>query len=449
MGYSYTYDDVILHPGHIDFAAHDVSLATQLTRGIRLGVPIVSSPMDTVTGAEMAAAMAMQGGMGFIHYNNTVEDQAAAVRHAKRHVPWLGCEFAPHFLSSDATVGDAEALADACGEIRCPGILIHAPGSEPALGGSAIGVVTQSDLDSHYLATGGANCMETRLSDVASLFDASLVAKIADGEDAARASLVASKKGRLPILDASGNVCGLLSRALLKTHLLGCPAPAAPPTLAADGRLRVGCAMGTREHDKLRLESLVAAGVDAVILDSSQGNSIYQLDMLKWVKKTFPQIECIGGNVVTAAQAANLIAAGADALRVGMGSGSICTTQEVCAVGRGQATAVYQTARYARQHGVPIIADGGIQNSGHIVKALSLGASAVMCGSVFAGTHEAPGTYTTAPDGTRVKRYRGEFDGPTPNTQYPPIPHARTHRPNRFSILGNFAQLYPFTPLFA
>ena len=378
------YNDFIILPGYIDFLPEEVTLETRLTRNIRLKNPIVSSPMDTVTEAKMAISLALLGGIGMIHYNNTVAEQAELVRQVKRYEN--GFIMNPMVLSPEHTIADVDEIKR---KYNFSGIPITENGQ---LRSKLVGIVTNRDID--FEKDRSRKLAEVMTKEV-------LTAPQGISLSDANKILRASKKGKLPIVDDAGNLVALMSRNdLLKNKEY--------PNASKDARkqLRVGAAISTREEAKERLAELAKVGVDVIVVDSAQGNSIYQIEMIRYIKQHYPQIEVIGGNVVTEEQCAKLIAAGADALRIGMGPGSICTTQTTMACGRSQATAVYRCAKYARQFDVPVIADGGVANIGHIAKAIAIGASAPMMGSMFAGTQEAPGDYFYE-NGIRLKRYRG------------------------------------------
>jgi len=381
-----TYNDLLLLPGYIDFSPEVVVLTSRFTKNLHLRTPFVSSPMDTVTEVNMAVYMALLGGIGVIHNNCDPEEQASMVHKVKKFRNGFIPD--PVTLGPNATVRDVDRLVE---EMQFTGFPITEDGK---LGSKLLGLVTSKETD--FLTDRNALLRDVMVSE--DLIVGREGITLAEANDIMRAK----KIGKLPIVNENYELVSLTSRIDLMHNR-------DYPSSSKDGsdRLLVAAAVGTRPDDRKRVELLLQAGVDCIVIDSSQGNSSFQVDLIKFIKGLSPTMQVVAGNVVTQKQARTLIEAGADALRVGMGSGSICITQEVMACGRPQGTAVYRVAKYAAKFGIPVIADGGISNVGHMMKAVALGAECVMMGSMLAGTSEAPGQFFYDLNGVRVKTYRG------------------------------------------
>lgn len=377
-----TFDDVLLVPAYSEVLPREVSVQTLFSRNIQLNIPIVSAAMDTVTEAPLAIALAREGGIGVIHKNMTIEAQAAEVRRVKRAEN--GMIYDPVTITKDHTVGDALSMMK---EYRIGGIpVVDADGK-------LIGIVTNRDLRfqsdmSRLIAevmTPGDRLITTHSSELAN----------------AKQVLLNSKIEKLPVVDEEGRLVGLITYkdiTKVQDHPNACK--------DEKGRLRVAAGVGITPDVLDRVAALVAEDVDAVVLDSAHGHSANVVRALREIKKAYPALDVVVGNIATAEAARLLIDNGADGIKVGIGPGSICTTRVIAGVGVPQLSAIYAAATAARGTGVPIIADGGLRYSGDIVKALAAGGDCVMIGSMFAGTEESPGD-TIIYNGRKFKSYRG------------------------------------------
>ncbi len=382
VGQGLTYDDVLLIPNYSEVLPREVSIQTRFTKNITLNVPIISAAMDTVTESAMAIAMAREGGIGVLHKNMTIEQQALEVRKVKRAES--GMIIDPVTLQMNATVGDAKAA------MREFGI-----GGIPVVDENNIlkGIVTNRDLRFEKIASRSILEVMTKENLVTALEGTTL-------QDAEQI-LQENKIEKLPVVNATYNLVGLITfRDITKLTL--------KPNANKDkfGRLRVAAALGVTADAVERAGALVAAGVDALIIDTAHGHTKGVVNTLKEVKTAFPQIDVVVGNIATAEAALYLAEAGADAVKVGIGPGSICTTRVVAGVGFPQFSAVMEVAAALKGTGVPVIADGGLRYTGDIPKALGAGADCVMLGSMLAGTKESPGE-TVIFEGRKFKTYRG------------------------------------------
>ena len=376
-----TFDDVLLIPAASDILPNQVELKTQLTRDITLNIPMISSGMDTVTESRMAIAMAREGGLGVIHKNMSIEEQAHEVDKVKRSEH--GVIVDPIFLSPQNLLSDAAELME---KYKISGVPITEHGK-------LVGIITNRDMRFETDLTRKIGDCMTREGLVTAPEGTSL--------ESAKSILSEHRIEKLPLVDGDGNLKGLIT---IKDIEKATKYPNAAKD--SNGRLLVGAAVGVSKDLYDRLDALVSAKADVIIVDTAHGHSAGVLRTLKEIKQAYPHIPVIAGNVATAAGTEALIEAGADAVKVGIGPGSICTTRVIAGIGVPQITAVYESAQVGRRYGIPIIADGGIKYSGDIAKAIAAGANVVMMGNILAGTDESPGE-TVIYQGRSYKVYRG------------------------------------------
>jgi len=376
-----TFDDVLLVPAYSEVLPRDVSVKSRFSRNITLNIPIVSAAMDTVTEAPMAIAIAREGGIGVIHKNMSISDQAAQVRRVKRAEN--GMIYDPITITKEHTVGDALALMN---ENKIGGIPVVDNDFK------LIGIVTNRDLRFQ-------KNMQKTIEEVMTSENLITIKNNSD-EDVADV-LLRNKIEKLPVVNENGTLVGLITYKDLtkvKDHPNACK--------DAKGRLRVAAGIGITPDAMDRVDALVSENVDAVVLDSAHGHSKGVVSLLKKIKEKYPTLDVVVGNIATAEAARYLIENGVDGIKVGIGPGSICTTRIIAGVGVPQLTAIFDVANAAKGSNVPVIADGGLRYSGDIVKALAAGGDCVMCGSMFAGTEESPGE-TIIYNGRKFKAYRG------------------------------------------
>lgn len=383
LGEGLTYDDVLLVPAYSEVLPYQVDISTQLTRNLRINAPIVSAAMDTVTNASLAIAIARQGGIGIVHKNMSIEEQAEEVRRVKRSES--GMIIDPVTLAADATIGDALGLM-----------------KRYKIGG--IPIVNENNLLTGILTNRDLRFERDLNRPVSALMTAKglVTAPVGTNLDTARDILQKHKIEKLPVVDKDNKLVGLITyKDIMKVQNY--------PIACKDelGRLVVGAAVGVTRDMEERVAALVEKGVDVVCVDTAHGHSKGVLDAIAQIKKQYgDKLQVIGGNVATGAGAKALVDAGADGVKVGVGPGSICTTRVVAGVGVPQLTAIHEAYKAIKDTGVPIIGDGGIRYTGDIVKALAAGASTIMAGGLFAGVEEAPGE-TIILQGRKFKVYRG------------------------------------------